>query len=218
MGYSSFRKDVTTTLYIVWAAFLHILPSRRYTLSGYLELISPAPSLYLVSPPGIDIGFTAHSRYPILLTSSASTRTLRMENDEEKADVATKKHTPQDYDVPIEHPGISTSPDEDEKRMPSDLDSIHSQHSHPSSDSIEPIPEEKEPAQRSKSKTSSVRSRPLSIVARHKRRGLLARFALIPEVDRPYDYKRSTKWLITLIIALAAAAAPIGSAIMMREY
>ena len=141
-----------------------------------------------------------------------------MDNDEEKADIAANKHKPQDFNVPTEHPGVSTSPDEDEKRRPSDGDSIHSEHSHTSSDSIEPIPEEKEPAQRSKSKSSSVRSRPLSIVPRHKRRGLLAKFALIPEVDRPYDYKRGTKWLITLVVALAAAAAPIGSAIMMREY
>jgi hypothetical protein len=141
-----------------------------------------------------------------------------MVNDEENADLAANNHTPQDFNIPIEHPGVSTSPDEDEEKRPSDGDSIHSEHSHTSSDSIEPIPEEKEPAQRSKSKSSSVRSRPLSIVPRLKRRGLLAKFTLIPEVDRPYDYKRSTKWMITLLVALAAAAAPMGSAIILREY
>jgi hypothetical protein len=137
-----------------------------------------------------------------------------MVNDIEKADVESNKHVPQDFDGPVEHPGVSTSPDQEEK---TDGDSIHSEHSHTSAGSIEHIPEEKEPAQRSKSKSSSVRSRPLSIVPRHKRRGLLGKLSLIPEVDRPYDYKRSTKWLITLLVALAAAAAPMGSSIFLRK-
>lgn len=141
-----------------------------------------------------------------------------MVNDAEKADIEANSYIPQDFDGPIEHPGVSTSPDDDEKKGRDDEDSIHSEHSHTSLGSIEPIPEEKEPAQRSKSKSSSVRSRPLSIVPRHKRRGLLGKLALIPEVDRPYDYKRSTKWMITMIVALAAAAAPIGSAIFLREF
>lgn len=47
------------------------------------------------------------------------------------------------------------------------------------------------------------------------RRGLLARFALIPEVRYPTAYPRKTKWLITASVALSAAAAPMGSAIVM---
>ncbi len=139
-----------------------------------------------------------------------------MLNDEERADLEANKHIPQDFDGPIEHPGVSTLPDEDEEKAGNDEDSIHSEHSH-TSGSVGAVPEKQQPAQRSKSKSSSVRSRPLSIVPRHKRRGLLGRLALIPEVDRPYDYKTSTKWLITLIVALAAAAAPIGSAIFLRK-
>lgn len=69
---------------------------------------------------------------------------------------------------------------------------------------------------RSRSRASSVRSRPLTIVPRSKRRGLLGRFALIPEVERPYDYKNSTKWTITAAISLATAAAPMGSSIFYR--
>lgn len=69
---------------------------------------------------------------------------------------------------------------------------------------------------RSPSRASSARSRPLSIVPRAKRRGLFARFAVVPEVDRPYDYKNSTKWGITFTIALATAAAPLGSSIFYR--
>ncbi|PGH15350.1 hypothetical protein AJ79_02516 [Helicocarpus griseus UAMH5409] len=51
------------------------------------------------------------------------------------------------------------------------------------------------------------------IVPRNKRRGLLGRLALLPEVGEPKRYPRKTKWLITFVIAIAAAAAPLGSAI-----
>ena len=129
-------------------------------------------------------------------------------------DIKANSHIPQDFDGPVEHPGVSTLSDQDENKGSTDGDSIHS---HTSSGSIGAIPETGEAMQRSESKSSSVRSRPLSIVSRGKRRGLLARFTLIPEVDRPYDYKRSTKWFITMIVAIAAAAAPIGSAIFLRE-
>ncbi|KAG0652254.1 MFS transporter 2 [Hyphodiscus hymeniophilus] len=138
-----------------------------------------------------------------------------MVNGEEKADLEPVDNVPGDFEGPNEHLGESTSPVEDEKKRPSGDGSIHSEHSHSSNGSIEVFPETVEQQPRSKSKSSSVRSRPLSIVPRHKRRGLLARFSIIPEVDRPYDYKRSTKWLITMIVAIAGAAAPIGSAIFL---
>jgi hypothetical protein len=63
---------------------------------------------------------------------------------------------------------------------------------------------------------SSTRSRTASIVPRSRRRGLFGRFTVIPEVDRPYDYRNKTKWTITLVVALAAAGAPLGSAIFYR--
>lgn len=135
--------------------------------------------------------------------------------DSEKADLEAASH--QDNDGPVSHPGVSTTQDnESTKREDTDGDSTHS---HSSLGTIEAIPEDREAPQlsKSKSKSSSVRSRPLSIIPRSKRRGLLARFTIIPEVERPYDYKRSTKWLITLQIALAAAAAPMGSAILLRK-
>lgn len=69
---------------------------------------------------------------------------------------------------------------------------------------------------RAQSRASSTRSRTLTIVPRTKRRGLFAQFTLIPEVERPYDYSRKTKWTITAIVALAAAGGPIGSNIMYR--
>jgi len=121
-----------------------------------------------------------------------------------------------DVDGPIEHPGISTLKDKETRTGETDSDSIHSC-SHSSLGSISHYPDNPNPPQRSKSKASSVRSRPLTVVPRAKRRGLLARFALIPEVENPYDYKRSTKWFITFQVAIAAAAAPMGSAILLRE-
>lgn len=136
--------------------------------------------------------------------------------DPKKADLeAASQHVPQDIDGPVEHPGVSTTKDNElSKKEETDEDSIHTPSSH---GTIEPAPNETEPAQRSKSKSSSVRSRTLSIIPRSKRRGLLARFTVIPEVERPYEYKNGSKWLITLQVALAAAAAPMGSAILLRK-
>ncbi|KAL7944205.1 major facilitator superfamily domain-containing protein [Trichoderma barbatum] len=68
-------------------------------------------------------------------------------------------------------------------------------------------------ASRSKSRASTTRSKALTIIPRSQRRGLLGRLAVVPEVESPYDYKNSTKWGITLTIALATAAAPLGSSI-----
>ncbi|OKL57308.1 hypothetical protein UA08_07498 [Talaromyces atroroseus] len=58
-----------------------------------------------------------------------------------------------------------------------------------------------------------VPSETIIAIPRSKRRGLLGSFAIIPEIERPYNYASSTKWVITLVVALASAAAPLGSAI-----
>ena len=58
--------------------------------------------------------------------------------------------------------------------------------------------------------------KPVVKVSRSERRGLFARFAVIAEVVDPHDYKNSTKWFITFVVAIAAAAAPVGSAIILR--
>lgn len=64
---------------------------------------------------------------------------------------------------------------------------------------------------------SSSQAHTACVVARAGRRGLLARFAIIPEVERPVEYKNKTKWMITIIVALAAAGAPFGSGIFLRK-
>ena len=55
----------------------------------------------------------------------------------------------------------------------------------------------------------------IEIVPRHLRRGLLSRFAIVPETPKPTLYPNKTKWIITFVVALAAAAAPMGSASIM---
>ncbi|GAD95593.1 MFS multidrug resistance transporter, putative [Paecilomyces variotii No. 5] len=69
-------------------------------------------------------------------------------------------------------------------------------------------PEDVFPPQRA----SSVYEEPIP-VPRSKRRGLFAQFTLLAEVENPKAYPRRTKWLITFIVAVAAAAAPIGTSI-----
>ena len=53
-------------------------------------------------------------------------------------------------------------------------------------------------------------------VPRSQRRGILGKFTILAEVEEPKNYPRRTKWFITCVIALAAAAAPLGSAIFFR--
>ena len=53
------------------------------------------------------------------------------------------------------------------------------------------------------------------IVNKKSRRGLIAALAVISEVTDPRKYSRKTKWTITMIVALAAAAAPLGSTIVL---
>lgn len=67
---------------------------------------------------------------------------------------------------------------------------------------------------RAHSSARSVR-RDAVIVPRSQRRGLLARFSVFAEVTDPYDYTVTKKWTITFIIAVAGAAAPMGSSLVL---
>lgn len=53
-------------------------------------------------------------------------------------------------------------------------------------------------------------------VPRSQRRGLFARLAILGEIVDPYQYSHKTKWFIVFLTAYAAAAAPLGSAILFR--
>ncbi len=61
-----------------------------------------------------------------------------------------------------------------------------------------------EPVARSRSRASTAPT----VVPRSRRRGLFGRFAVLPEVERPLEYTNKIKWLITLIVALAAGRGP----------
>jgi hypothetical protein len=117
-------------------------------------------------------------------------------------------HVPQDLDGPIEHPGVSTELDGEP------FPNTKSQ----SEDDVEKI---QVPAQdlSTETQSTSISTDPQTVVVvpRSQRRGLLGRFCLLAEVERPHDYKNGTKWFITLIIAAAAVVAPMGSAIFYRE-
>ena len=92
-----------------------------------------------------------------------------------------------------------------------------SQSSKQSSEAV-PHGEEAEEAARpqpSRSITSSISPSPVKI-RRSARRGLFGRFTLLAEVEEPKLYDRRTKWFITFLIAMAAMAAPLGSAIFFR--
>nr|POF01192.1 mfs transporter ops2 [Quercus suber] len=76
------------------------------------------------------------------------------------------------------------------------------------------------PTHRSRSHSrarSSTRSavREAIVVPRAQRRGLLARLTLIAEITDPYAYARKKKWLLTFVVALAGAAAPMGSSLVL---
>ncbi|KAK5205719.1 hypothetical protein LTR41_008400 [Exophiala xenobiotica] len=104
---------------------------------------------------------------------------------------------------------------EKEHGIPCDAQSVHSFHSvSPSEQSTIGEHHDVEIADDVLERTITPRS-PLVRVARSKRRGLFSRFALVAEVTEPFDYKDSTKWFITFIVAVAAAAAPVGSAIIL---
>lgn len=113
--------------------------------------------------------------------------------------------------------GVNGNAVEQHLAVSSDGDSHHSRNAS-SIDKIEETPledDEEEPQnlEHAKSKTSSTKSRTIIKVPRSKRRGLFARFCLTAEVEDPYLLHRGSKWLITLVVALAAVAAPMGSSI-----
>lgn len=133
-------------------------------------------------------------------------------------------HVPQDLDAPVQHPGVSTERDGETSPV---VESAHSHddsdyHSEHTVDTIDealpehPVGPNGVETKSATSRAASVQSR-MSIISRGKRRGLLGRFTIVPEVERPHEYGRRTKWFITFLIALAAAAAPMGSAIFYRE-
>ena len=117
--------------------------------------------------------------------------------------------------LPIEAKEASKEKDDASPTGETEDESIHTRSS---VDTITVAPEDAQAPQITDSRSSSQRSRRIIKVPRSKRRGLFGRLTLVPEVERPYDYNNSTKWFITAVVALAAAAAPAGSSIFFRKY
>ncbi|KAL9012538.1 MAG: hypothetical protein Q9173_002711 [Seirophora scorigena] len=67
---------------------------------------------------------------------------------------------------------------------------------------------------REKTVPESIHPAPV-LIPKSQRRGILGRFTVVAEVEEPKDYSRRTKWYITFVIAMAAVAAPLGSAIIL---
>jgi hypothetical protein len=132
--------------------------------------------------------------------------------DLENADLAANNGIQHEPDETIQHPPIATMQDGELEIQESDKISIRS-HS-----TVATIPAELDQHTRSKSNTPSTRSRTPTIIPRSQRRGLFGKFTLVPEIENSKEHKRSTKWFITALVALAAAAAPMGSAIFLRKY
>lgn len=49
------------------------------------------------------------------------------------------------------------------------------------------------------------------------RTGFLSFLVIIPPIANTTHYSRRTKWMLTIVVALAALAAPLGSNILLRK-
>ncbi|KAI4724244.1 MFS general substrate transporter [Aureobasidium sp. EXF-10728] len=89
----------------------------------------------------------------------------------------------------------------------------------PTTDGIHPVssPDHEDASSLEKQATASIASEDVDpiFVPKGQRRGLLARVAIIAEVENPKHYARRTKWFITFVVAVAGAAAPMGSSIIL---
>ena len=95
---------------------------------------------------------------------------------------------------------------------------VHTNSMRPSSEDHDEAATEGETKILDLEKSQSEPPPPPVTVTRPQRRGLFARFALVAEVTEPKHYARPTKHIITVIIASAALAAPLGSTIIFRGF
>lgn len=119
-------------------------------------------------------------------------------------DTASVRAQQSDHELPKRdvQPGL-----EDKAENESTPDGSRPETKHPATDSVE--------RQEDLEKVETETRTPKAVkVPRSKRRGLFGRFTIVAEVEEPKHYPRRTKWFITFVIALAAAAAPLGSTII----
>ncbi|KAM5352486.1 hypothetical protein ACJ41O_005209 [Fusarium nematophilum] len=143
---------------------------------------------------------------------------MKDETQDEKIDLERDGLDEKDIDRRPGTAGSASSRSGSSHTHQSHAESIHDE----DEDAIEPVTlgeslghiDTRRSAKRAQSRASSTRSRALSIVPRSKRRGLFGSLTVVPEISYPPDYKNSTKWGLTFIVALATAAAPLGSTIV----
>ncbi len=156
-----------------------------------------------------------------------------LERELDKLDHERSHDTSSSASVQLSRPALTKEPDitavegpcsnsEDILKIPQrgrqDSRSSHSSNNSSKTLSDNDTHDHQVPPHRSRSRPqSSNRSvcRDVEKVPRSQRRGLLARFTVIAEVTNPYDYSRKTKWLLTLVVATAGAAAPMASSIVL---
>jgi len=117
-----------------------------------------------------------------------------------------------DHEAVLVHPyRIPTTSANDEIERQESVDHFHSPPSTPDPEKAQPRPD--------LHRTASGYSIALSVkrVPRSRRAGLFGRFTILYEAEEPKNYPRKVKWTITLIIAICAVAAPMGSAIVLRN-
>ena len=92
----------------------------------------------------------------------------------------------------------------------------------PTTDGIHPIPspDDEDASSLEKQVTASIASEDIDpiFVPKGQRRGLLARVAVIAEVEDPRHYARRTNWFITFVVAVAGDAVKITSRILLNEF
>ena len=145
-----------------------------------------------------------------------------MVSDHERGNSENNRHEnlpeiPENSESSVSKTHLALDEEEKGEQIRSEQGSIHSQSS---IDEIEILPPEPpNPVQLSITKSQSPSSLRSPIpVPPSERRGLLAKFALLAEVKNPYELENKKKWLITLIVALAACAGPMGSSIYYRQF
>ena len=127
-----------------------------------------------------------------------------------------EKQSGQQHLIDVQEPAAAHVATERKERGPDDDEvSIHTLHSLAASEHSTLADQDGQDIEASLERTLTPR-RPVVKVPRSSRRGLFARFCVVAEVTEPWDYKNSVKWCIVCMVALAAAAAPVGSAIILR--
>lgn len=157
-----------------------------------------------------------HQDVPDMNTNNAEVQTSS-EDEKEEAHLPRTPPTAMKKDL-SGNSKWADGEEEEEDRGRGRSGSHSTRHSQDSQRTEDDVHDHQLPPHRTRSRAqSSVRSiRPPPVkVPRADRRGLFARFCFIDEITNAWDYSNKMKWTITAIVAVAGAAAPMGSSIIL---